>query len=889
MKRLSSATLAGLLGLAACSTSPPIEEPLLEGDELREEGEAHPHGARIRAAQRRSADGTVPVDAIVRMKAQRDRLLAAQPAMLAPLLSNWQWLGPGNIGGRIRAIAIHPTKTTTMWIGSVTGGIWKTTNGGASWLPLDDFAPVIAVSDLDIDPKNPDKIYASTGEAGFFDTVEGTSILAASRGAGIFVTTNGGTNWSQLASTKGTDFQLINRLAISPADNKVLVVATPRGIFRSSDAGTSWSKRATLNTMDLDFHPTDGKLAVAGTRDGVPAYSTDGGLTWKSATGIASSPRVEVAYAPSNPATVYAAVSQSDRIRIYRSTNGGQSYSAQYTGTGIQTYSRYNNVIWVDPSDAATLLVGGVRLYRSTNSGSSWRNAYSGSYYDYHVVVAHPGYNGTTNQTVFHGNDGGIYRTTAFKASTVRWQELNNNLGITQFYGAAISPSGRVLGGTQDNGSLLYTGNKEGWTRPIGGDGCFCAADPTNSNYIYGQIYWIRIYRSTNGGSNFSQIASSSDIRDKGSNFIPYMVLDPNNANRMYFAGASVWRSDNIKTASRPTWTEIKKAITPCSKQHLQGGGGGNSNAHFREDPHCNVSTIAPVKGNQNLVWVGHNHGDIYMTSNAQAATPTWTKVDVATMPNRWVSRIVIDPNDTKRVYVSFLGYHADNVWRTTDSGKNWQRITGTGTSALPSAPAGALAVHPVLGGCLFAGTDMGLFYSTDDGKTWMTTSEGSRTSPIDELVWKNNRTLMVVTHGRGIYTVDVGEVATASVVGNGCGKSSKPVLSSSPPALGTTMGMAMSSAAANSVVWLMLMPGAPTSKNLGNGCTAYVDLGPNTVFVPVGNTNAQGIWSTNIKIPARKSLIGLDITAQNVVFVSGGPALGIGELSNGIKLHAGL
>ena len=176
------------------------------------------------------------------------------------------------------------------------------------------------------------------------------------------------------------------------------------------------------------------------------------------------------------------------------------------------------------------------------------------------------------------------------------------------------------------------------------------------------------------------------------------------------------------------------------------------------------------------------------MTTNALATTPGWTKVDASAMPNRWVSRIVIDPNDNKRVYVSFMGYHSDNVWRTTDAGKTWTRITGTGTSALPAAPASALAVHPSLQGCLFVGTDVGLFYSTDDGQTWVTTKDGSRTSPIDELVWKNTRTMLVVTHGRGIYTVDVGEAATTSVVGTGCGKTSRPQLASSPPVIGKTM-----------------------------------------------------------------------------------------------------
>ncbi|MCH7548580.1 MAG: hypothetical protein IH969_03420, partial [Candidatus Krumholzibacteriota bacterium] len=142
------------------------------------------------------------------------------------------------------------------------------------------------------------------------------------------------------------------------------------------------------------------------------------------------------------------------------------------------------------------------------------------------------------------------------KASTIRWTELNNNLGLTQFYGAAMSPSGRVIGGTQDNGSLLFTGNTEGWSRRIGADGCYCAADPTNANIMYAQIYRIRIYRSLNGGFSWRQIGNSFNIRDKGSNFIPYLTLDPNNASRMYFAGAGVWRSDNVTGSA--TWQQVK-------------------------------------------------------------------------------------------------------------------------------------------------------------------------------------------------------------------------------------------------------------------------------------------------------------------------------------------
>jgi photosystem II stability/assembly factor-like uncharacterized protein len=871
---ISSAAISFLaltsLTLFGCST--PAEPNVLEGDREREEEreEGHPHGAQVRAAMRVSEDGTVPPNAIWNMKLQRDRMLANQPEYSGPLLNNWKWLGPGNIGGRVRAILIHPTTPATMWAGSVGGGIFKTTNGGASWTPLDGFAPMMSVGCMVLDPKDPKRIFAGTGE-GFFDTLAGSSILAASRGAGIFLSTDSGTTWSQLPSTNNANFHFVNRLSISPADNKIMLAATMSGIWRTTNAGTTWTKVNSSFAMDVDFHPTDGKLAVAGVRDGTPYYSTNGGVNWTAASGTGFKQRSEMAYAKSNPGIVYACCSLNNRMKVYQSTNGGKSFTLKTGGSGLSTYSRYNNALWVDPTNVNHVLVGGVRLHKSTNAGASFVNAYSGSYYDYHVFANHPGYNGTTNQTVFHGNDGGVYRTTAVKASTIRWTELNNNLGLTQFYGAAMSPSGRVIGGTQDNGSLLFRGNPEGWSHPLGGDGCYCAADPTNSNILYAQIYWIRIYRSLNGGSNWSQIGNSSKIRDKGSNFIPYITLDPNNANRMYFLGASVWRSDNVKGSA--TWQEVKPALS-CT----------DANAHFGLDPKCNASIVQVAKGNSNIVWVGHNHGNLYMSQNALSTSRTWKRVDTNVHPNRWVGCIAIDPRDNRKVYVSFLGYHKNNVWVTTDSGTTWKAINGSGTKALPETPVNWITVHPKVPGCLFAGTDIGLFYSTDDGTTWQTTKEGGSTSPIAELQWKNDRTMMVVTHGRGIFTVDVGEAPFAKLIGAGCGKSGKPAMAATVPIPGQTQKYMIAGATASSPVLLMVDPGT-TTVSIGNGCTLYIK---GTWIVPIGSTNNSGILNYDLKVPLSKDIVGAMATVQAAILTAGGPALGIAELTNGLEMRAG-
>ena len=878
MKKLNLLLLLPLLAVG-CNSTP---------DQEREsEDRAIPKGAMIRWAQRLSEDGTMPDNAIMRMKGQRDEMVARQREMThVTALENWQWLGPGNIGGRIRGICIHPTNPNIMWIGSVSGGIWKTTDGGTSWTPLDDFAPVLTVGSMTMDPTNPDRIYAGTGE-GFFNTIPGSSILAASKGSGIFVTDDGGTTWNQIPSTASSDYDFVNRIAISPVDNTILLVAANGGLMRSTDSAGSFSIRDTDFFYDVDFHPTDGSKAIAGTRDGWAKYSEDGGTTWNTAAGIPLRQRVEVAYATGSPSTVYAAVSQNNRITIYRSTDGGKNYTLRTTGSGISTWSRYNTMLWVDPADASAIILGGVYMYKSLNGGISFTTT-GQAHADYHVVEPHPGYNGTTNQTVFIGNDGGIHRTTNFRDANVgniSWTELNNNLGITQFYGAAMGPDGVVIGGTQDNGTLRFNGGTDSWDRPIGGDGGYSAADHTDPDYLYGERQNMRIYRSSNGGNSFTQIANSTNIPDTP-NFIPYFRLDPNDANRMYIAAGGLWRTDNVK-APTPVFTQVKAPVT-CAT-----GGSGNpppgGNDHFNDDPHCNISNIAIVEGNPNIVWVGHNDGLIFKSTDATSATPTWTQVSNATLPHRWVGSLAIDPRNTDRVYACFLGYEPDNVWVTEDGGATWNLRTGTGVTALPSAPANWITLHPLLSSHVFVGTDIGLFYSRDDGATWETTTEGSKTSPVAELQWKNRDTLIVTTHGRGIYTADytiTGSAGASTAAGAGCSSGTGPVLTATSPNIGTTQVYQVTGPL-NTQGLLMVAMGTPGPMNFGNGCLLYAH-GPGTAYIPI-DTGVGGLASFLLDIPPTTAIIGLTATAQAGLYINGGPLLGIAELSNALSLVGGI
>jgi photosystem II stability/assembly factor-like uncharacterized protein len=719
---------------------------------------SHRAAEEFRASELRNENGVIPDNALVKALQQKQQMPSDPAAWSAAVLkpsggvgprvaglaqANWTWLGPGNIGGRLRSIVIHPTTPSTMYVGSVCGGVWKTINAGTNWFPCNDFMANLAIGCLVLDSANSDLIYAGTGEGfGNSDSL---------RGAGIFKTTNGGTNWTQLPTTASSSFYYVNRLAISPADPLVLLAATGSGIWRSTDGGTNWSQSfSTSGMLYLAFNPADGSKCVA-SGTAIALYSTDGGLSWTAATGLAAAGRVELAYAPSSPGTVYAS-QYNNSGEVYVSYDDGVSYTLVNTGNSyLGSQGWYDNTIWVDPTDPNTLVVGGIDLWRSSNGGatltkiSQWFSAPTSAHADQHCILHHPSYDGSANRAVFFGNDGGIYRADDVYAVslTTGWTALNHNLGVTEFYGAAgNATSGTIVGGTQDNGTLRYTPTSatQGWTAMFGGDGGFCAADPTDTNYFYGEYVYLQIHRSVNGGASSSYITAG--LGDAGiingldpddpdaqssANFIAPFILDPTNPNTMLAGGSNLWRSVNVKAAT-PTWSNIKPG----------------ANGSY-------ISAIAVAPGNSDVIWVGHNNGDVYSTTNGTAANPTWTRKDLGSpsLPNRKCLRLTVDPINSSRVYACFGGFNSDNVWRTTDGGTTWVNITAN----LPSAPARSLVIAPFNTNFLYLASEVGVFGSADGGATWSPANEGPANVAVDELFWNGNY-LVAATHGRGLFKI---------------------------------------------------------------------------------------------------------------------------------------
>ena len=688
---------------------------------------------------------------------EREGALAARPKSAGVQPSQWQPLGPANVGGRVRALAFDPRSPNRLLAGTASGGLWISDNAGDSWRANFDFLPNLSVTTIAFDPRSPNVAYLGTGEAS-----------AGLVGVGAFKSADGGETWQFLAATNADanpDWRFVNRLAVHPVQTQVLLAALThndfsRGsIYRSLDAGASWARVATMRALDIAFDPNNPANAVAGLDDGTIAYSRDTGATWARTAPLVADPsgrgstaRAEIAFARSQPGLVYASVDNA-KGEVWRSNDSGATWTKMSTPAHLNNQGDYDNAIWADPQDPNHVVVGGLDLYQSRDGGatfdkvSDWRNAPSSPHADHHALASPPDF-GPGNRRLFNGNDGGVYMAANVDAlaagvAGLGWNNRNVGLAVTQFYSGAgrTAAGGRVIGGTQDNGSLQLD---LGTWRPFrGGDGGYVAVDPASDVVFYGSYVYLAIHRSVNGGvSNYicAGITEALPNEDNATycgagnvrkaNFIAPFILDPNNPNRLLAGANSLWVSDNAR-AGVPAWRTIK-APSPAVDNF--------------------INAIAAHEGNGNVIWVGHNNGELYRTSDGLGQAPSWTRVGAGALPARRVLRITIDRDNPNRVIVAFTGFVAHNVWQTLDGGNTWASITGN----LPQAPVFDVKRHPSNPAWLYAATSVGVFASEDGGASWSTTNEGPANIRVRELFWLDDRTLGAATYGRGMFKVGV-------------------------------------------------------------------------------------------------------------------------------------
>ncbi len=683
------------------------------------------------------------------------------------LISSWYPIGPGNIGGRIRSILLRPGHSNEILIGAVSGGIWKSTDGGSSWTAKTDQGNPLAIGSM---ASNGDTVYAGTGEGwGNGDAVYG---------GGIYKSTDFGDTWTLLPSTIGANvwnFKNVMKISIDPSNNIYAATYSYNykdgvggyysngGLYESGDGGGSWIKISPTASSTHYYTPSDviainSSTILLSTRGAGGIFkTTDGGATWFQQTiGLPSSGYNNIAMTqdPSTPGKVYAVFESTDASKtgdgglkgIYKSIDSGSTWAALTRPQGIpseegKTYlgsqGWYGNVISIDPNNTNNIYVGGVDMMKSTDGGTTWNQlTYWDSYFgtpvvhaDHHAITFDP----STPNTVFSGNDGGIYKSTDGGAT---WVALNNGLGITQFFSGAISSTGSVYyGGAQDNGHLKFNNNGTNWTEVVGGDGGYSGIDQMNSSIAYEEYVNLQISKTT-GGNWFS---STNGLTDAGNSsttlFISPFSLNPENSDVIIAGSNRVW----LTFDGANNWVDSSGVIDQTGL----------------------ISAVAVVNSTvPYLAFVGTTDGTIFKANIAGNNDTTWTDITPLNNNGAYVRRIVVDQSNKQNIYACYSGYNNDGVMPTkhifysSDQGMNWTDISGD----LPDVPVHSLVIDPNNSQVLYIGTETGVYQTTDHGTNWTNVGSGMPAYvPVDELVLQaSTNKLFAFTHGRSVFETDI-------------------------------------------------------------------------------------------------------------------------------------
>lgn len=664
-------------------------------------------------------------------------------------LSNWQSMGPdGSKGGyagvgRINCIAFHPTNPNVFWAGTPSGGLWKTINGGISWIALTDSLPVIGVSEIVV-PNNYDvskTIFIATGDR---DAGDNSSI-------GVLKSSDDGKTWEKTGLTFNVASRIrITRMLMHPLQNNIMYVATNIGIYKSTDMGGTWNtlKEGVFFDMEFKYGSEDNTLfAVTMNQSGAPIiYMTNNaGANWDAAYTLPTKAnRVELATTKSNPDIIY--VLASDQAHgmegIYVTYNGGATFSYLYgpTNGGYNLLNWYENsdekggqgwfdlTLAVSPTDERVLYLGGINTWKSSNGGTTWSIAshWSGAngitpvHADKHYMEFMDG------NTFFEGNDGGLYKTTD---SGETWTDLTNGMVISQMYKLGVSQTVKdeVITGLQDNGSKLISGG--GWRDVYGGDGMECLIDYTDENvqyatYVNGEIHRTinRWYRNTNISANIPGGANGAWVT-------PY-IIDPKEHKTIYVGFEDVWKTTDMGDS----WKKISS---------------------LRLTKKIRSMAIAP---SDNKTLYISDFTNFLKTTNGGS---TWTSL-AKKLPNtdNAVTSIAVDDKDPRRLWITLGGFDSNKVFQSDDGGNTWTNIS----EGLPPVPANTIIQNKFSKTQqLYVGTDIGVFFREGDNN-WTLFSNKLPSVIVTELEIyydqndSENSALYASTYGRGLWKTNLSD-----------------------------------------------------------------------------------------------------------------------------------
>ncbi len=694
-----------------------------------------------------------PTDRLVRESRRARRTLTS-----LEFEEDWQLAGPTNVGGRTTSVVAHPDDADHVWAGSAGGGVWESKDAGRTWKALWKNQLSLNVGAMAIDPKDPDVLYAGTGEA---------NLSADSYpGVGIYKSTNAGRTWRLVARSSSTGIPArIGVIAIDPFDSKHVMVggvghhypseqnvSGQGGIYRSKDGGLTWKRFDFISKKEYRCHavvfdPEDrGTIYVTVTEQGAKNgiwRTTDGGANWthllKGLPAAEHTARTSLAIAPSAPRKLYALIAAEDStvLGVFKTTNGGNSWK-EITGNGFH-YKRggysyegqmmYGNCIAVSPKNSNHVICGGVDLHRTQDGGSTWelvskwdrrRGQSDYAHADHHALL----YPSDDPDRIYDMNDGGM--DVSYDGGDT-WRNRSDGLACTMYYDLDVAQSNASCfgGGAQDNGTLITeTGGANDHFDVTGGDGGWIVYDPNDENHLFTSVYNMNIFRWPSNTGSWLNVTPNAPASEKGSVWMVYIAMHPTDPKTVYTGSSRVWKSTNDGVSWKPVST------------HFPG----------------TISAIDVNKKDPDRVYVGTTYGTIHRSKDGGA---TWSgNLAGADLPGYKITRIASRSDDADSVVATLANFGVSHVFRSDDGCESWEDVD---RGRLPDVPHHTIAIPTNFPDEIYVGTDVGVFVSEDFGDSWLNITGGLPNVSIVDLVYHDKADqLTAATYGRSHWRLQV-------------------------------------------------------------------------------------------------------------------------------------
>lgn len=685
----------------------------------------------------------------------------------------WRQVGPFR-GGRALAVEGIPGEPGTYYFGAVAGGVWKTADGGSNWIPLFDKEAISSIGAIAVAPSDHNVVYVGTGEAAVRGDI--------SYGAGVYKSVDAGKTWKNIGLK---DTRQIGALIVDPKNADIVLVAAlghafgpnqERGIFRTTDGGKTWtkvlSKDQDTGGIDVVFDPHNPSVVFAALwqarrqpwffSSGGPGSglyrSEDAGATWKRLEGnglpegILGRIGVSVSGADSN--RIYATI-EAKEGGLFRSEDGGTKWARVNEDGRFRQRAWYFSKIYADPKAPDTVYVLNTGLFRSVDGGKSF-TLLPARHGDHHGLWIDP----DNPQRIANANDGGAsISTDGGKTWTTQ-----NNQPTAQFYHVAVDDAFpyHLYGAQQDNSNVGIASRTDSgvigtqdWFQAGGGECGFVIPDPRDWRIIYSNSegYLTRYDKNKEHSHDASVLPldnSGHGAVDLAHRFqwVSPLLLSPHDPDTIYTAAECVFKS----TDQGNSWTQISEDLTRNDKSKQQPSGGPLTNDITSVEYYDTIFALTESPLKKGMLWAGTDDGLVHLTmdggqhwTNVSPKMPEWSTIDL----------IEPSPHDANTAYVAIDRHKLDDVkpyiFKTTDAGKTWSAIT---TGIPEGANVHAVREDPKRRGLLYAGTELGVFVSFDDGAHWQPLQLNLPVSPIHDLVVKDDD-LVVATHGRSFWILD--------------------------------------------------------------------------------------------------------------------------------------